>query len=673
MTDRALFITADAPISALATNRRQFSSDITALLDTNALRSEYFVLGWNQLSQGLESQLSITAVEDGTEVTFTPRNALSGLAAGVAHTVTLNAGESLGLQGTDVSGTEVAATAPVAVFAGVRCGNVPTNVPACDHVITQQFGVEDFATEFLMPRSPRAGVDADLIRVIAATDDAEVFVDGISRGTIDRGDFLTTDGVGNARITATNPVQLGQYMRGTGGGRTLGDPAMTIVPGTDQWLDSYVFAVPTVGDEADFAENYLMIVISEGAAASLRVNEELVEDGDINDREIIDGFVYGNIEIGGGVGTASADEPFLAMIAGLDDFVSYLATVATRFAAGASPAPDTAPAPVILRAAPLYEALPRMMADLSHVGSMRQHLGARVASSGGDGLTLSTQGTTGIAEPSDTGIVWMTAALERQRFQSRDFALGTSGRQSVSTLQLGYDLPSIVTDFGHIRLGAFAEYKDASSRINSIFGAAGIKTKAYGIGASATWMGAGGTYVDVVGFHQRFRNKIDLIEDTQRGHSTSISVELGHEISLGERLSITPQAQLSVASLSLKDIMGPTGEEVEFRRLRSTQGRIGTVLDYRADAASGENFDLFLSADLIREVSFSPKVDVTLGDMTSTLEPRRKRNRLEMGVGGQVDLTSNARMGAALYTTYSLQGKNRLDAARGQISLDLKW
>lgn len=524
MTDRALFITADAPVSALATNRRSATSDMTALLETNALRSDYFVLGWNQLSPSNQSQLSITAVEDGTEVTFTPRNTLSGFAAGEAHTVTLNAGESLGLQGVDVTGTEVSATAPVAVFAGVRCGNVPTGVFACDHVIAQQFGVEDFSTEFLMPRSPQAGVDADLIRVIAATDDTEVFVDGISRGTIDRGDFLTIDGVGNARITATNPVQLGQYMRGTGGSRTLGDPALTIVPGTDQWLESYVFAVPTVGDDADFAENYLMVVISEAAAPSLLLNEVPVPEADYAEREVIDGFVFGNIELGGGAGTVSADEPFLAMIAGLDTADSYLATVATRFAAGASPAPDPDPV-VVLEAEPVYETLPRIMADMAHIGSMRERLGARMGAEAG--ATLSTQGAAGMAGPGEGGTVWLSTSYERLRARPGDFALAQSLRSSVTALRFGYDLPSILTEHGHIRFGAFAEYQRASSRITSVFGPTGVSSNVLGIGASATWLGTGGTYVDIVGRYLRYRNSIDLVAATHRGRSLSLSVEVG--------------------------------------------------------------------------------------------------------------------------------------------------
>lgn len=263
MQSNALFISADSPVSALATNRQDFTSDMTSLLSTDALGSEYFVLGWERLSGSLPSQLSITAIEDNTEVNFTPQTALSGFAADEAHTVTLNAGETLGLEGIDVTGTYIDASAPVAVFGGVRCGNIPDGVQFCDHVISQNVGVENFADDFRLIQTPFAGSDADLVRVIDASDDTEISIDGVSQGTIDRGEFLTIDNVGNAHITASNPVQLGQYMRGSTGTRTLGDPSFSILPGTDQWIDSYVFSIPGDAGTPDFAENYLMVVIAE--------------------------------------------------------------------------------------------------------------------------------------------------------------------------------------------------------------------------------------------------------------------------------------------------------------------------------------------------------------------------------------------------------------------------
>ncbi|MGY6694905.1 MAG: autotransporter outer membrane beta-barrel domain-containing protein [Roseinatronobacter sp.] len=678
--NNALFLIADNPISALATNLVDASSDMTSLLSTTALGREYFVLGWQQLGANLPSQLSITAVEDNTEVSFTPQNPLSGFAADEVHTVTLNRGETLGLEGFDVTGTYINATAPVAVFGGVQCGNIPQGVSACDHVISQNVGVENFSDDFRMIQTPLAGSDSDLIRVIAASDDTEITIDGVSQGVINRGEFLTVDNVGNAHITATNPVQLGQYMRGESGSRSLGDPAFSVLPGTDQWINSYVFSIPGDGTTPDFERNYLMVVIAEQAEGSLLLNDTPVEQTDYDEREILDGFVYGTIEIAeAGVGTVSADEDFLAMIAGFDNFDSYLTTIATRFDAGASPGQDPTPTPLALPTAPAYEVLPRLMANLAHTGSLRQRIGNRLGGAqGGGDVRLSSSNdpnAPGMMQTgSERGVIWLSTSFERLRPRSGDFALADQVRQSITGVKFGYDLPSFQTGAGDLVFGAFVEYQSSNSRVDStIFDTSNsISSTARGLGASLTWYGHGGTYVDVVARHMRLRNNIDFLDENQRGSASALSFEVGHEFELDNDWRITPQVQLSYASVSLNDITGPFGEEVSFCSMDSVRARIGAEVEYDFQTATGATGSVFVSANLINDASFSPKIDVTVGNQTTTYAPSGSRTLAEVGAGGQIALNDASYMSGGVFVSRDL-GSGGGTNVRAQLGLNINW
>ena len=345
------------PISGLALNRLGFTSDMTGLLDIDGLGTEYYVMGFNgRFGEG--SQFSVTAVADNTVVTITPSTSINGNPAGVPFTVTLNAGESVKFNSAadqDVTGTRITATGDVAVFGGAACTQVPLGVAACDHLVSQNFSTDNYGDRFLISDNFGGGSDSDLVRVMAATDGTEVFVNGVSQGTINAGQFLTIDRIGDAIITASNPVMVGQYMRGQEGTRDIGDPGFAIVPAEDQWLQSYAFSTP-VGSEA-YPDNFLNIAILSTDVGSLRLNGMSFDTSMFT---TVGAYSVGNVAIPVGFGTISAAIPFLAMIAGFSGFDSYFSAIATSFSPGVSP-PD--PDPI-----PLPAALPLFLAGLAGIG-----------------------------------------------------------------------------------------------------------------------------------------------------------------------------------------------------------------------------------------------------------------------------------------------------------------
>lgn len=331
------------PVSALALNRANASTDMTTLLDTSGLGTDYLVLATPGVF-GAGSQMSVTAVEDNTTVTITSPVALGGNAAGTAFNVTLNAGEAIfyesGSQTPDLSGTRVSADRNVAVFAGAECPQIPVGRTFCDHVISQQFKVEDFDTEYLIATStvakerPQFG---DVTRVIASEDGTEVFLNGVSQGTINAGEVLQIVGVAEGKLTSTLPVMVGQFLAGHEG--DIGDPAFAILPSVDQQLKGYAYATPIGGDA--FGQNFLNIAIEDSIASSLMLNGLSVDTTGFN---LIGDTLFGNVAVPVGFGVIEASDTFFATIAGYNPFDSYYSVIATSFSPGVSP-PPTPPTP----------------------------------------------------------------------------------------------------------------------------------------------------------------------------------------------------------------------------------------------------------------------------------------------------------------------------------------
>ena len=201
---------------------------------------------------------------------------------------------------------------------------------------------------FVISENFGGGSDSDLVRVLAASDNTEVFVNGVSQGTINAGETLEIDSIGNAIITTSNPVTVGQFIRGQQGTRTTGDPAFAVIPGVEQWLDAYAFATP-IESEA-FDQNFLNIAIETSALASLLLNGAAVDTSGFSTVGI---YSVGQIAIGVGFGTISASQAFLATIAGFSSFDSYFSAIAASFSTGASPPPVMPPSDIPIPGAAL--------------------------------------------------------------------------------------------------------------------------------------------------------------------------------------------------------------------------------------------------------------------------------------------------------------------------------
>jgi outer membrane autotransporter protein len=329
-------VSSSAAVSGYYLSRRQATTDMSYLIDGERLGTNYVVAGYQNI---YEDQMSVQATQDNTVVTFTPKG-------GTPFDVTLNAGQTyMHTANSQLTGSSILADKPIAVFSGNRCTNVPTGITACDHLVEQMPSIDQLSSSYLLAQTPRTGTNGNVMRVVATADNTEVRVNGTLVATLaSKGDFYEGRVKDGIQLDATKPVLVAQYLIGQSEAGSNTDPAMTIVPGSDQWLKSYVFATPS--GTADFPTDFVSIVIQTSSVGSLTV------DGVAADATLFNPlgstlFSYGNIDVSATTGpfAISADTPFQLLLSGFDSFDSYFTYGGAAFSPGASPPVNPPPPP----------------------------------------------------------------------------------------------------------------------------------------------------------------------------------------------------------------------------------------------------------------------------------------------------------------------------------------
>ena len=318
-------VDSSSAISGYFLNRAPATTDMTYLIDGSRLGTDHVVA-----SYGSSSQMSAQATQDGTTVTMTAANGT------VLFNATLNAGETYMVQSGDLTGSRITSDKPIAVFSGNQCTNIIRG--ACDHIVEQIPSVDKLSSSYLMGQTPRTGTLGNPYRAIATQDGTEIRQNGTLVATLDAGQFHEGLVVGGVEVTGSKPFMMAKYLPGQGEGFET-DPAMTIVPGSDQWLSSYVFAAPS--GEADFEADFVSIVIRTSDISTLRLNGTAPDtSGFATLGSTL--FSYGNIDVSLNVGafSISAASPFQLLLSGFDFFDSYFTYGGAAFSPGASPPGD---------------------------------------------------------------------------------------------------------------------------------------------------------------------------------------------------------------------------------------------------------------------------------------------------------------------------------------------
>lgn len=287
------------------------STDGSLLFPDQSLGAAYTVLGWPSTlwepttTYGATLTVVGTAPDTEVQVTVTARTLgggpISPATPGDTITVTLQAGEVLNLEtaqltGSDLTGSTVVATAPVAVFSGSRATDVPAWAPTCpdgfgtpdaatwqccpdgetfdaktllcsggmaptppttdarvccaDHLQEQLPPLELLGgTDFVLAHSPRVdegGTPIDDYWKAVAVDGAVLH--GASDSPLAAGESVVLPGPASITLGADGPILVGQFLQGAQASSlspsaVSGDPAFVLVPPTTAWRRALLFAV----------------------------------------------------------------------------------------------------------------------------------------------------------------------------------------------------------------------------------------------------------------------------------------------------------------------------------------------------------------------------------------------------------------------------------------------
>ena len=273
--NKGIHVTAADPVTVYGLNQIQFTTDAYLGLPATLLGTDHIVLGYTGGAGG-PSEFQVVASQDDTQLTITPSANASGHPAGTSFTVTLNRLQTYQLQSTssatDLSGTLITSSHPIALFGGAVCTNIPsTAYTACDHVVEQIPATGAWGQNFLtVPLATRTG--GDTFRVIARDDDTVVKINGSTVATLARAHIYQAvlPSTSYNVITTSGPALVAQYSNSTSYDNVTSDPFMMLVSPTEQFQASYTVTTPASTPVA--FTNFINVVAKTDETASCNVD-----------------------------------------------------------------------------------------------------------------------------------------------------------------------------------------------------------------------------------------------------------------------------------------------------------------------------------------------------------------------------------------------------------------
>jgi fibronectin-binding autotransporter adhesin len=236
--------------------------------------------------------------------------------------------------------------------------------------------------------------------------------------------------------------------------------------------------------------------------------------------------------------------------------------------------PGASAAPLYQPGVPLYEAYPQLLLGLNSVSTLQQRLGDRywprdVAAESAKGLEN----------------VWLRTEGTHASFEPDSSTSGASYDYDLFKLEGGLDGELYQDQTGRLIGGLTVHYGTVSGDIGSVYGDGDIDTTGYGVGATLTWYGDNGFYVDAQSQATWYDSdlKSDLLdgamESGNNGFGYALSLEAGRRFAASGPWSITPQAQLVYSSVDFDTFNDRFGARVSLDDGDSLVGRLGVALD----------------------------------------------------------------------------------------------
>lgn len=263
-----------------------YSNDASLLLPTSVLGQNYTALAYPGITYQIGATppfdaggtIAIVGTADATQVTVhASANVVAGpsvaaIASGGTQTFQLARGDVLQLlsggAGNDFSGTTIDSTAPVAVFTGHVCAQVPSDRIAGDHLEEQLFPNVTWGRRYAITMFRDRATQPTRVRIIAQRAATHLTFDpmpaAVTTTTLAAGQFVEFDAMADTVVTADQPILVAKYMFGGGAETAESDPAMVFEVPVEQYRAEYTFLAPDT-----YTHTFVNIVGPNGAPPSL--------------------------------------------------------------------------------------------------------------------------------------------------------------------------------------------------------------------------------------------------------------------------------------------------------------------------------------------------------------------------------------------------------------------
>jgi outer membrane autotransporter protein len=277
------------------------------------------------------------------------------------------------------------------------------------------------------------------------------------------------------------------------------------------------------------------------------------------------------------------------------------------------------PSPRYSAGAPVYEGYVQNMMALNKLPTLQQRVGNRYFA--GETLRGSEDGGRAEGASFDARGVW--ARVEGAHNRLEPSTSTARMKQDINTLamQTGVDGQFYENDQGRLIAGITAQYGHAKGDVSSQHGDGTITTDAWSLGATATWYGNDGFYLDGQGQVTWFDNDLDSstanqsLANGRKATGYAVSLETGQQIALDGNWSLTPQAQLSWSSISANSFRDAWNARVAVDDGDSLIGRLGLAAQYatawKDDKGRASQASLYGIANLYQEFLGGTTVDLS--------------------------------------------------------------
>ncbi|MGO4834011.1 autotransporter outer membrane beta-barrel domain-containing protein, partial [Rhizobiaceae sp. 2RAB30] len=351
------------------------------------------------------------------------------------------------------------------------------------------------------------------------------------------------------------------------------------------------------------------------------------------------------------VGGAYGYRLFKNGIADTDDGDWYLRSSLTNPQKPGEPEP-----PLYQPGVPLYESYAASLQEFNKPGTLRQRVGNRAWAPRAD----KPQENAGQQPTIDSNGIWARIEAAHATFEPAVSTSGSTYDTETWKLQTGIEGLLAENDAGRFIGGVFLQYGTVSSDVRSVYGAGGVDTTGYGLGATLTWYGENGFYAD--GQAQVTWYDSDLASATagrrlatgNGGVGYGLSIEAGREFALGGNWSVTPQAQLAYSSVRLDGFTDVFGAAVSPNDSDSLVSRLGVAAGHEVEWRDAKGrvgrAHLYGIANLYYDFAGTSDVGVS----GTAFSSRNDRLYGGIGLGGTLNWADD---------TYSLYGEARLNTS----------